>query len=77
MRLEGILNFRYTNLSVVEELFYYMKIVLSFSQDEDDYSSTMQQLGRKSQYTAPLNILNDMAREEKVWNEIIKRNKKK
>ena len=66
MRLEGILNFRYTNLSVVEELLYYMKIVLSFSQDEDDYSSTMQQLGRKSQYAAPLNILNDMAREEKV-----------
>ena len=66
MRLDGILNFRYTNLSVVEELLYYMKIVLSFSQDEDDYSSTMQQLGRKSQYTAPLNILNDMAREEKV-----------
>ena len=65
MRLEGILNFQYTSC-VVEELLYYMKIVLSFSQDEDDYSSTMQQLGRKSQYTAPLNILNDMAREEKV-----------
>lgn len=36
-------------------------------QDEDDYSSTMQ-LGRKGQYTAPLNILNDIAREDKVNN---------
>ncbi len=26
----------------------------------------MQQLGRKSQYSAPLNILNDLSREEKV-----------